>query len=96
MRSFIENYLATAPKDPATTFTQLTPEFQDASGGLEGYTGFWKTIESATLTSFTADPQALTVDYAVDYVRTDQTTASGQVHLQLTFADGTYKIASEG
>ena len=96
MRSFIADYLATAPNDPATTYRQLTPQFQEDSGGLEGYRGFWDTIESATLASFSADPKALTVDYTVDYVKDDQTTTTGQVRLQLTFKDGRYLIAAEG
>jgi hypothetical protein len=96
MRSFIANYLADAPNDPASTYQQLTPQFQKASGGMDGYAGFWNTIQSATLTSFSADPNALTVDYTVDYVREDQSTATGQVHLQLTYKDGKYLIASEG
>lgn len=96
MRSFIAQYLADAPNEPESTYQRLTPQFQQDSGGLDGYTGFWNTIQSATLESFSADPKALTVDYTVDYVREDQSTATGQVHLQLTYADGTYKISSEG
>ena len=96
MQSFIENYLSTAPQDPDTTFKQLTPAFQRESGGIDSYSGFWSTIQSATLASFSADPEALTVDYTVDYVRRDQSTTSGQVHLQLTYDQGTYKIAAEG
>jgi serine/threonine protein kinase len=96
MRSFISQYLADAPNDPEATYQQLTPQFQRDSGGLDSYAGFWNTIQSATLTSFSADPNALTVDYTVDYVREDQSTATGQVHLQLTYKDGKYLIASEG
>ena len=96
MRSFIAQYLADAPNDPESTYQELTPQFQRDSGGMDGYAGFWNTIQSATLESFSADPNALTVDYTVDYVREDQSTATGQVHLQLTYKDGKYLIASEG
>lgn len=96
MRSFIEQYLADAPNDPDSTFQRLTPGFQRASGGIDSYKGYWQTIKSATLTSFSADPDALTVDYTVDYVRQDQSRATGDVHLGLTYSDGTYRIASEG
>jgi serine/threonine protein kinase len=95
MRSFIANYLADAPNDPESTYQRLTPQFQQDSGGMDSYAGFWHTIQSATLTSFSADPNALTVDYTDDYVREYQTTATGQVHLQLTYKDGKYLIASE-
>jgi hypothetical protein len=96
MRSFITQYLADAPNDPESTFQRLTPQFQRDSGGIDSYAGFWNTIQSATLTSFSADPSALTVDYTVDYVREDQSRVPGQVHLQLTYRAGKYLIASEG
>ncbi len=78
----------------------LTPDFQAQSGGIEGYRGFWDTIESAELQTVTADPDALTVAYTVDYVvdgpgnSTRETTSD--VNLTLVFEDGTYKIAAEG
>jgi uncharacterized membrane protein YgcG len=96
MRTFITQYLADAPNDPESTFQRLTPQFKRDSGGIDSYAGFWDTIQSATLTSFSADPSALTVDYGVDYVREDGSTAPGQVHLQLTYRNGKYLIASEG
>ncbi len=96
MRSFIAQYLADAPNEPESTFDRLTPKFQRASGGFDRYTGYWHTIRSATLASFSADPDALTVDYTVDYVRENGTTTTGQVHLGLTYSDGTYRIDSEG
>ena len=96
MRSFITQYLADAPNDPHSTYQRLTPQFQRDSGGIDSYAGFWDTIQSATLESFSADPNAMTVDYTVHYVREDQSTATGQVHLQLTYQDGKYLIASEG
>ena len=46
MEDFISQYLATAPTDPEATFQMLTPEFQEESGGIEGYRGFWDTVES--------------------------------------------------
>ena len=69
--SFIESYLATAPKDPEATFAQLTPEFQDQSGGLDGYSGFWDTIATATPSNIEPDADNLTVSYDVAYVRDD-------------------------
>ena len=96
MEAFITDYLATAPSSPETTFDRLTPDFQEASGGFGGYTGFWSTIESATPVEITADPEALTVAYSVDYVRTDGSETSGDVVLGLVFRNGEYLIASEG
>lgn len=96
MEAFINDYLATAPTDPQTTFEQLTPNFQEASGGFGGYSGFWNTIESATLVEIDADPEAMTVAYRVDYVKTDGSEAPGDVVLGLVFRDGQYLIAREG
>ncbi len=96
MRAFIGDYLATAPNAPEQTFKQLTPSFQDASGGIEGYTGYWGTIESADLVDITADPEALTVAYTVDYVRTDGSETSDDVTLGLVFRKGRYLINEEG
>ena len=51
------DYLATVTTDPASAFAMLTPGFQQASGGIKGYRGFWDTIRTADLVSFsTADP----------------------------------------
>ncbi|MGZ5404546.1 MAG: serine/threonine-protein kinase [Nocardioides sp.] len=96
MTAFIEDYLATAPSSPETSFERLTPAFQEQSGGFGGYAGYWGTIESATLGEITADPEALTVAYTVDYVRTDGAEVSDEVVLGLVFRNGEYLIASEG
>ena len=93
--SFIESYLATAPKDPEATFAQLTPEFQDQSGGLEGYSGFWDTIATATPSNIEPDADNLTVSYDVAYVRDDGVHRSDAVSLDLDFQGGKYLIAGE-
>ena len=95
MEDFIANYLATAPSSPESGYQMLTPAFQESSGGLSGYTGFWSTIQSAEPVDITADPDAMTVEYVVDYTRDDGTTATDTVVLQLQYADGQYLIAAE-
>ena len=47
MDAFITSYLATVTSDPRAAFEQLTPEFQAASGGFEGYIGWWGKVRSA-------------------------------------------------
>jgi serine/threonine protein kinase len=101
MEDFIANYLATATSDPDSAFQMLTPQFQEQSGGLEGYRGFWDTVKSADLVSIQADPQALTVQYTVDYTtegpgKSHDRESTDDVSLALDFEDGTYKIAAEG
>ena len=67
MEDFIRTYLATVTSNPDTAFSMLTPGFQQASGGIGGYRGFWDTIRSADVLSFSgANPDDLTVGYAVD------------------------------
>ena len=95
METFISDYLTTAAADPSASFPMLTKRFQAASGGYEGYAGFWDTIESARLVDVSADPEALTVAYTVDYVRTDGSEASGDVVLGLVFRNGEYLIDEE-
>lgn len=95
METFISDYLTTAAADPSASFPMLTKRFQAASGGYEGYAGFWDTIESARLVDVSADPEALTVAYTVDYVRTDGSEASGDVVLGLVFRNGDYLIDEE-
>ena len=95
MEAFIDNYLATAPNDPAATYEMLTPAFQEESGFLDGYTGFWGTIESAELVDVSADPGALTVSYTVHYLKENGEEVTDDVVLQLVFQDGKYLIAEE-
>jgi eukaryotic-like serine/threonine-protein kinase len=95
MEAFIDNYLATAPTDPETTYEMLTPAFQEQSGFLDGYTGFWGTIETADLVEVSADPQALTVAYTVDYLKKNGDESTDDVVLRLVFQDGRYLIAEE-
>lgn len=95
MENFMEDYLATAPSDPEAGFEMLTPEFQAASGGLDGYRGFWDTIEVADITAFSADPDALTVSYTVEYQKAGGGKVTDDVGLSLVYEDGTYKIAGE-
>ena len=100
MEDFISQYLATAPSDPESTFQMLTPKFQEDSGGIEGYRGFWDTVESANLLEIQADPDDLTVAYRVQYTMDSNGPGAGEqstdsVNLQLVFEDGNYKIAGE-
>lgn len=95
MTSFITTYLSTVTSDPEATFAMLTTEFQEASNGFEGYSGFWGTVESATPRDITADPESLTVTYTVDYVMEDGRQTTDDVSLQLVRQDDSYLIAGE-
>ncbi|MGF9754843.1 serine/threonine-protein kinase [Microvirga sp. 0TCS3.31] len=96
MRSFVQDYFATVTSDPESTFAMLTPEFQSASGGIDGYTGFWSTIESATPRAIKADPRTLSTTYTIDFVTTSGQTRTEQGQLQLEQQGDGFLIAGEG
>jgi hypothetical protein len=96
MRTFVRDYFSTVTSDPEATYAMLTPEFQEASGGFEGYSGFWSTIESATPRAIRADPQSLTTTYTIDFVTTSGQTRTEQGRLQLEPQGDGFLIAGEG
>lgn len=95
MESFVTDYLATVTSDPKAAWEQLTPEFQAESGNFGQYQGFWKTIDSAQVTSVEADPNSRRVTYTVEYVREDGSSTTDVVTLQLDGTDGAYLISAE-
>ncbi|MDR7251030.1 serine/threonine protein kinase [Nocardioides sp. BE266] len=96
MDAFITSYLSTVTSDPRAAFDQLTPEFQQASGGYQGYIGWWGTVRSAKLADVQSDPSDLTVGYTVDYVFRSGEKDTQSVRLQLQRFDDHYLIAGEG
>ena len=96
MQNFIEDYLATVTSDPQSAFRMLTSSFQKQSGGIGGYTGFWGTIQIADVLSFgTTDPDRLTVNYQVEYLKTSGDKTRDDVTLELEYRDGSYLINGE-
>ena len=49
MEAFIDDYLSLVTQDPEAAFEMLTPAYQEASNGIEGYRGFWDTVASTKL-----------------------------------------------
>ena len=96
MNAFITSYIATVTSDPRAAFEQLTPEFQEASGGYEGYIGWWGQVRSAELADVTSDPSDLTVGYTVNYVMKSGRRDTDRIRLQLQRLDDGYLIAGEG
>ena len=95
MSSFVRDYLATAPQDSRATFRQLTPKFQQESGGYDGYKGFWDTVESATPSNVEADEEAMTVSYDVSYRMKDGSRRQDSSTLELVRDGDSYLIDGE-
>ncbi|GAB2882592.1 serine/threonine-protein kinase [Nocardioides pacificus] len=95
MEAFVVDYLATVTADPEVTWERLTPEFQDASGGFGSYSGFWRTIAAAEATQVSADTDAMTVTYSVEYTEQNGERTSDEVTLKLVQQEGEYLIAQE-
>ncbi len=99
IREFIEGYLSTAASDSRAAYAMLTPTFQSASGGLEGYQSFWDEVASVDdVEIIEADPRTQTVRYTYRYSTLDGRTISDEVQLQLDYdaSAGSYRISSEG
>jgi serine/threonine protein kinase len=96
MQAFITDYVATAIEDPKVSWTMLTPEFQRASKGFGTYRKYWDQWSSAVPANIEADPESLTVSYAITYDREDGESQSDDVTLELEEdGDGGFLIAAE-
>lgn len=95
MENFIESYLATVTTDPATAWQELTPAFQEHSGGFGKYRRFWSGFRSADVLSAQADPESMQISYRVEYVDTRGRKTRDEVTLTLEGTDGDFRIAAE-
>jgi serine/threonine protein kinase len=96
MEAFIDDYLALVVSDPEAAFEMLTPAYQEASDGLDGYLGFWDTVVSTKLISVAADPEQLLVDYRYTYVVRGAGPKTESITLRLEQTDdGRYLIADQ-
>jgi hypothetical protein len=95
METFVVDYLATVTSDPQAAWQRLTPGFQAASGSFDAYAGWWSQVQSADVTSASADPEAMQVSYAVTYQMADGSTMDDDVTLDLVLRRDGYLIAGE-
>lgn len=96
MANFAIDYVTTAAEDPRSGFAMLTPEYQAASGGYAGYSGFWGDVSNVRISNVTADPEAMTTSYDFSYDYPSKGRVDERVTLNLTLTDGTYLINSAG
>lgn len=95
MDAFVASYLTAVIDDPESAFAMLTPEFQQASGGYDGYLSWWGTVQSASPRNIESDPEDLTVEYTVDYLLESGRRTTEDVGLQLVREGDGYLIAGE-
>ena len=95
LTSFGTSYAPTAVSDPDTTWQMLTPQFQNDSGGREGYDRWWDQFQSAEVRDVSSNPDAMTVTYTVDYVYYDGRQATDTVTLELVEQGGDLRVAGE-
>ena len=95
MEAFVSDYLTTASSDPPSGFEMLTPEFQAASGGVEGYESFWGNVSNVDLVEVEADADNLTVSYFYTFNFRGEGRQEDDVLLRLEYQDGRYLIAEE-
>ena len=88
----MEDYLATAPNDPHSSFARLTPGYQQQSGGYRGYQRFWGTVASVEPSRLKAYPGDLTVSYLAKYRLNDGSRRTDGVTLHLVFDGKRYLI----
>ena len=69
MTTFVQRYIQAALADPETAWEQLSPRFQQdcCDGDIGSYTGYWNTIENATLRDVVADPRSMRVSYVITW-----------------------------
>jgi serine/threonine protein kinase len=92
LEDFVSTYLATASSDPDAGFDLLTPAFQRQS---PDYEGFWGSVSNPRILDFSADPDALTVQYTYTYQLAGQGRRKDLVRLQLAETDDGFLIAGE-
>ena len=94
---FATTYVQTAASDPEAGFEMLTPAYQDESGGLEGYLGFWGTVtdvRSFRVTGTDLGDTSVTYDYT--YVRGGAATEEVVTLLLERQDDGSFLISGTG
>jgi tRNA A-37 threonylcarbamoyl transferase component Bud32 len=91
LERFAEDYVRTASSDPRKGYDLLTASYQQASGGLAGYEGFWSRVSDVRVERVSPDPDAMRVTYIYSYL-IDGSRRTETVTLQLTRAGDRYLI----
>ncbi|KQY59894.1 hypothetical protein ASD11_10275 [Aeromicrobium sp. Root495] len=92
LESFATDYLDTAGNNPERGYALLTPAYQRASGGLEGYRAFWGKVSNVRVTSITPHPDRMDVTYVYSYTYQGKNRTE-EVTLTLEPEGDSYRIA---
>ena len=97
MRSFVVQYVATALSDPAASWQQLTPRFQQTccQGSQGDYAAYWNSIATASVADVRADPRTMEVRYVMTWDPVASAPEDEVVTLGLVQEDGRYLIDYE-
>ncbi|MCO7240314.1 hypothetical protein, partial [Aeromicrobium sp. CnD17-E] len=67
LEKFATDYVRTAASDPQRGFQLLTASYQQASGGIAGYTDFWGRVSDVRIEAVRSDPDQMRVTYTYSY-----------------------------
>ncbi len=67
LEKFATDYVQTAASDPQRGFQLLTASYQQASGGITGYTDFWGRVSDVRVEAVRSDPDQMRVTYTYSY-----------------------------
>ena len=67
LEKFATDYVRTAASDPQRGFQLLTASYQQASGGITGYTDFWGRVSDVRVEAVRSDPDQMRVTYTYSY-----------------------------
>lgn len=94
--NFVRTYIAVAPTDQSRAFAMLTPSYQQASGGLSGYSSFWSQVTAVNsigpIQVASPDGQHPTATYTYTYTKRSNAVVTETVTLSLVQSNGSYLI----
>ena len=88
----VTSYYALLPDEPEAGWQLLTPAYQQQAGGWDSYEGFWKTIDTVTVSNVRAtlpDQVQATITYVM---KSGNQNSTERRSFQLVEADGVLKI----
>ncbi|WP_068250027.1 serine/threonine-protein kinase [Janibacter corallicola] len=86
--TFVQHYYKTAPKDPSTTWNQLSESAQEAEGDESDYVDFWNGVKKVKTDDLAVDPESGKVTLKVTYEMKGGKTKTEKVNHVVKDVDG--------